>query len=188
MDYVYKLDLNLNFFMDKLRSEFKNSELYELDDNPKFLQTNVSRFFNCDSIHLKGIDWEHAAYFQKINGYTGSIHVDYRTGFWPAINIICSGHTTMEYWHEETVVDAEIYTYGDVGDAFRLKAFKTDKAPDKIYQMPIGVYLINASVPHRATGHGGRRLISLRSMSNLEKTWSQMTELFQDIIDEPSTK
>jgi hypothetical protein len=182
MNYVYRLNLDLDFFSSKLNPEFISSEQYKLSDNPKFHQTGVKYFFNSETLFIKNIHWDQATYFQKTNGFRGSIHLDYSTGFWPGINIIFSGSTTMEYWHTDTLSDAEIYTHGGEYDAFRLKAFRTNKDPDFVYEMLPGVYLINASVPHRATGHGDRRLISLRSQENLNKTWDQMTALFQDLI------
>jgi cell wall assembly regulator SMI1 len=84
----------------------------------------------------------------------------------------------MEYWLPEhtIIMPSEVDDLG--GKVIKCKALTP---PDKIYDMPPGVYLINAWIPHRAFGYGQRYALSLRETKD-NSSWEEVVNKFSSLV------
>ena len=87
----------------------------------------------------------------------------------------------LEYWLPEDIIFSVPET-DETGNYKRIQC-STTKLPYRTYNMLPGAYLVNASVPHRATGHHGRYAFSLRDDTKENvKTWNTVVDIFKDFI------
>ena len=177
LDFVYKLDLPpldeiLLDHPSKLIATGKPFKMYKPDQvlNPHWL--------NWDSF-----TWTSISVFFKPDHTTGTIHTDTITDetLW-GINWIWNGSSIMEYW-----LKSSLPTPITISDCYDNKTFKyTDNfgtlSHDKIYHLSPGAYLVNASMPHRATGTEQRYAVSLRDSRTFSMSWNSVIEKFNPYI------
>jgi len=97
------------------------------------------------------------------------------------INWIYKNDGILEFWDFEKI-EKENITY--VSDKHQYSTFHYNPTTlsDITYQMPPGPYLVNASVPHRASSYRSRYCASLRSTVNT-LSWDSIVYQFKDFID-----
>jgi hypothetical protein len=182
MEYVYKLNLPAlddvlipgcyKILMSRNGMTDKNNTQY-IYSARNFLKPSWRKF--------NGLDWNTLILFYK-GDYKGGIHKDSQDMLLKgAINWIISGHSLMEFWEEEDIRQNQIL----VNDQFEndITLYDTNVRPSKKYILKVGAYLINASVPHRATGIGKRFSASLRSEQTGNFTWKELVDKFQNYIE-----
>lgn len=181
MELVYKLK-NLDYLFDHIRSDFFQSDIPDKSLN-KYYVGKISDFFDIDYFDIKGHRWLSCGYLRKSDGRPGDIHSDVVNdhSLCPAINIIWSGKTIMDFWDiNKPENKSSSHTNGQ--RVFRLYDHINWPA-DYSYTMERGIYLVNATGPHRATCYGDRHLFSIRCPDLFVKTWPYVLEQFDDLIE-----
>lgn len=154
-----------------------------------------TQIFKTEFLKYDNIKWSKAFVFKKTNGIPGELHMDnIKDNLVWGINWIYGGYGLMEYWDKDDFKITE-------NDFIRRKkyqvfTFTPTIKPRYVYFLPPGVYLVNSTKPHRATGFQNRYCVSYRSdmwSHKIEKfksnkfhriVWEDVVELFQDkIID-----
>lgn len=131
------------------------------------------------------IEWSLVHYFFKPD-FQGLIHTDLHDEvecMW-GLNWIVNYSSTVEYWpfssvENDTTVDNSSYQQ----DYKKRSVFKTSVEPEKTYALNSGVYLVNASIPHRFTGHGPRHSFILRPKKKYLISWNDTVKRFQKYIN-----
>jgi hypothetical protein len=184
-EFVYKLNLPP---LTEILLDSAKTELFNAKNNAEHSHLEkLSYYLKPEWLTFNGITWNFVSFFYKSN-YTGLIHIDEQTRVhqlheranW-GINWIHGGSGIMEYWLPEDIIFS-IPQEDETGNYKRIQC-STTKAPYRTYNMSPGAYLVNASVPHRATGYTGRYAFSVRD--NCEKnimTWNAVVDLFKDHI------
>ena len=181
MEYCYKLNLPslnevlIDFEKDIVSLNQSIKPIYFSKKSDKMIKTNWLNFNN--------IPWCTVMVFYKPHGFIGRAHTDSINGAsaW-GINWISGGSGTIEFWDSNKILKPTIVT-----DSVGYKIEDYDKSvkdvpADKTYIQDQGVYLINGSGPHRATGFDNRVCVSLRSFANYHMTWSEVIEKFNKYI------
>lgn len=169
---MYKLNLPP---LDEILSDEGRAKLFVGKDEYLYQLYNPKEILKPEWFKLDDIEWNSALFFYK-NNSTGILHIDV-PGVW-GINWIYQGHGTMEYWTHGGV---EFITTEPDAKGNTLTTCTAIKAPIKIYETPPGVYLTDASYPHRASGYAGRYALSLRCYSNLT-SWDYAVNKFQHLF------
>lgn len=179
MEYVYQLNLP------PLLEVLKKDLIKDInDDSTVILRIKPQDYFNDEILKLKNLNWDRCTCFKKTHTM-GPIHIDSvnNTNLIWGINWIHGEPGHMEYWDDWSSLDQKLIF--DVAGLPRLD-MKPNGPATKIYPtVSNGVYLVNASVPHRANNYSFnvRYAISLRARtSGLD--WPQIIDLFSDLIIE----
>ncbi len=184
LEYIYKLNLpplknvvNINKLNDiiSMTESFKNIHLlYPAEE-----------IFLKDFLNIKDFNFQTASIFKKLN-YTGVIHTDDQDTLkdenenpvW-GINWVYNGISEIEYWERDKI--EFFYKDENTIDSYHIMC-KSKFPPSQQYLLSVDhPYLTNASIPHRATGHGARFLISLRTNS-WTHPWPKLVDIFNDLI------
>ena len=177
-EFVYKL--NLPPLTEILLDTAKNSLFNEKSSLVyKYLKTDCVK---PEWLSFNNYAWDTILFFYKSDA-SGLIHIDGKNisnleerPIW-GINWIYSGNSIMEYWRMEDIITPIINPL-DTNNRTICKSFKK---PYRTYDMPEGVYLVNASFPHKATGFGKRYAFSLRDNTCTE-TWDTVVSNFKNYI------
>ena len=127
-------------------------------------------------------NWNSVLYFYK-NNSSGIIHLDrndrshlpHNPCVW-GINWIYNNNGIMEYWPIEDILHQTLDTRSKY-----ITVCYSDKEPHRTYHMTEGAYLVNASLPHKATGESKRRALSLRD-TTCNETWDEVVDKFKNYI------
>lgn len=176
MEYVYKLNIKT------LEEIFKTEALSYFDKLCNSEEWIYKKFHGRDifkSIAFNGYFLDSAMLFYKNQGHKGDVHVDSDVleHVW-GINWQITGTGTMDYWHPESISKTTHLT--DHLDTKKI-VYEISKPPDKTYIMMPGVYLVYASLPHRASGYG-RMLLSVRAEDKFKTPWAGVVDRFKDYI------
>ncbi len=179
MQLVYKLK-GLDNILDNLKKDFFQGPIPDLLLN-KYRIEQMNSYLDLDYIDIAGIRWTECGYFRKSDGIAGGIHTDTPVldKLIVGINIVHSGTTIMEYWEDDGAMNI-------IKQQKLIRTFShlLKKPPDYSYTLEEGsVYLVNASVPHRAIAKGDRHLFTLRSPAVHTMSWSHVVELFKDHLE-----
>lgn len=181
MELVYKLK-GLNYLFDHIKPSFFQNSITSTSLN-KYYTGDIKDFFDVDFFDIKDYRWLTCGYLRKSDGHTGDIHSDVVNdhSLCAAINIIWSGSTIMEFWDQSKPENAgSILSTGQK----TIRLYDHIKWPsDYSYTMERGIYLVNASGPHRATCYGDRHLFSIRSPETYRKKWHEVLSEFDDLIE-----
>lgn len=186
-EYVYKLNLpNIDKVL-KSFEEVKNLVPTSFTGS-KIFYPDPKDIFNSEWLNYKGLEWDYVSVFIRSGKETSIIHRDDPHSsdslHW-GINWIWGEESVMDYWNDDDSFERKIIV--DSGGAPTLK-MRTDRTPDKQYNMITGVYLINASIPHRVRNLSNEKRIalSLRSKKfrykNPNLYWKDLIDKFQDVI------
>jgi hypothetical protein len=178
-EFLYKLNAPpiTNFLL-----ESKLEKLFVGQDKNLHKIFSATELLKPEYLLWRNHQWNIINFFYKTNGRQGHIHIDGYGGNvdhvqW-GVNWVVGGYGKMEYWLPENV-EITPAAPDDIGGSI-VKCIT--KAPaDKIYITPPGVYLINADVPHRATGFGCRYAFSLRD-TRTPMSWNEVVNSFADLI------
>jgi hypothetical protein len=181
-------ELNLPPFNEIVQSTFSGF-LESTDDYVYIAGYDQKNIVKEEFLKLKNIPWGGYRYFKKSNR-SGSIHsdanyepiTDPNKCIW-GINWIFDGSGLISYWDWKNV-----YRIGNTPGSQNLPKdgvvpkFFTNKLPDFSYaNIKNKAYLVNATVPHRATGELNRKAFSLRPRG-VNYNWENIVELFSDLI------
>lgn len=187
LEQVYELNL-LPF------NKVKNDNFLGFMDNDKSLNylydNNLNVILQNKWLNFLDLDWYSYRYFKK-SLTIGSIHSDLPKGYtdycdnkcaW-GINWIFNGSGKIHFWHFENTEEIG-QTTGSLNKPENGIAPKyySCKQPDYIYDtMCDKVYLINASLPHRAIGYNQRSVFSLRT-KRIDRSWKDVLDIFRNYI------
>ena len=183
-DFIYKLNLpSIENIVDQLKFSMLVESLSNYSSYHKVVPS--SSIIKSEWLTLQGIEFDSLSIFVK-NNVRGIIHSDDRERLkditecpvW-AINWIYNGKCTLEFWEKNNILgtSSDLDTVGSYHTLCH-----TIKPPDKIYHLEdFSPYLVNASIPHRATGIGHRYTFSLRP-TQFNLTWPQVVNNFKDLI------
>ena len=185
VEYVYKL--NFPLLPDILLDSAKKS-LFVGSTEPIHKMMVAKELIKPEWLTFNNIEFVGFDFFYKPN-FVGLIHSDEATELkeptapcvW-GINWIHNGSARMEYWTKEMLNpildEPDSPEYRRPG-YHRIRC-STNVGPIKVYDMTEGAYLVNASVPHRASGFGNRYAGSLRP--KIKKPWLEVVDNFKDYI------
>lgn len=168
--------------------QFFNPQCLEYNDQDLavnyIVNFDINNIVAPEFVDYRGLQWSHLIYFKKQN-ISGSIHIDNThlddgKTLW-GVNWVLDGHGIMEYWNQDAVTTVGV-TAGSLNrEEFGIvPKFVTTNPPNHRFILKKNhVYLINASVPHRAIGLGNRRLLSLRS-HHWHWSWHEVVQRFLD--------
>ena len=187
MEYVYKLDLpdieevlisynNITSLTDK---EFVGSKIF---------YPEPSNIFKSEWLSYKNLSWDYCSLFVRSGNQSSIIHRDNPFNslslHW-GINWVYGKDSCIEFWEESDIISEKIIK--DAGGKETI-LLEIDLPPRKTYSMNKGVYLINASKPHRIRNFSQdfRVALSLRSkkfrFENPETNWKDIVEMFENEI------
>jgi hypothetical protein len=183
-DYVYKLRLpDINEVVYSL-SDIKNLVPRDFYGSQIFYP-EPREFFKPEWLNYKNIEWDYCSLFIRSGKQQSVLHRDNPNSpnalHW-GINWVLGKDSIMEYWDEDKIIEEKIIY--DSGGKTTVKII-ADQASSKQYTMSTGVYLVNASVPHRITNltDDHRIAISLRSKKfryeNPSVLWRDVVEIFK---------
>lgn len=181
MELVYKLK-GLDYLFDHVNQNFFKGLVPDRYLN-RYYVGPMNEFFDVDFFDIKNYRWLACAYLRKSDGNVGDIHSDvvYDESLCPAINIIWSGKTVMEFWD---IGKPENKPSGTVKSQRVIRLYDHITWPsDYSYTMERGIYLVNATGPHRATCYGDRHLFSIRCPDLFVKKWPEILSEFDDLIE-----
>jgi hypothetical protein len=186
-EYLYKLNLpdidevvlSLDYIQNLVPRDFQGSQIFY--PNPRDI-------FKPEWLQYKNLEWDYCSLFIRSGKQQSVLHRDNPHSpdslHW-GINWILGDDSIIEYWDQDKIIEEQIIY--DSGGKTTVK-ITADQTSSKKYAMPTGVYLVNASVPHRVTNltEDLRIAISLRSMSfrkeNPSAEWRDIVEMFGDEI------
>jgi hypothetical protein len=122
-----------------------------------------------------------------------TVHVDSPMYSHPwGINWICGGTRLIEFWDKSTLSTPLLWYTSSTASAqpsevikieIAVPTWKPTTSPIKSYTLlDGGVYLINASTPHRVVGYNSRAAVSIRSKQHLNTPWIQIVNEFSELI------
>jgi hypothetical protein len=167
-EFVYKLDLPpLDTILLEPNKLFSNSITFN--------QYAPKDILKPEWLNWQDLSWDFSLFFYKTDGDTGIIHID-GPGVW-GINWVYNGYGKMDFWNLEEVET----TYELTSLSTPRYRCATKTKPIKTYNTDPGAYLVNASIPHRATGYNQRYTLSLRSYSS-KLSWLQAVNKFKNLM------
>lgn len=126
-------------------------------------------------LEFNGFKWDFVNFFYK-NNHVGFLHSDGPT-VW-GINWVHGGSGSLQYWRpEDTTTTMDFCAMGH-----RRFRHESVKPPYLTYDTPPGAYLVNAIVPHVASGFAGRYAFSLRVYKQKAIPWPEVIERFKEYI------
>ena len=186
-EYSFKLNLprmeHVVLSIETLRTlvpeDFQGSKIFYPDPRD---------IFRPEWLTYKNLEWDYVSLFVRSGGQQSILHRDNPNSpdslHW-GINWILGDNSIMEYWNKDKIINEKIIY--DSGGKTTVK-ITADQNPSKQYTMSTGVYLVNASVPHRVTNLTDERriAISLRSKKfryeNPSVVWRDVVKMFKDEI------
>lgn len=193
MEYVYKL--NLPTIEHVFLSTFTGFDDDDIETNYQY-RTDVGNIIRPEWLTFRNLGCDHLLYFKKLNA-SGKIHTDIGRSYidteigkkstpW-GITWVFEGDGLLEYWPFEDVINSEI-TNGSNNDHSKgiVRTYTSNVPPTKSYYLSNGsCYLVCGKYPHKATGFGGRKVISLRSFKLTHNiSWEEIVSRFSDLITE----
>lgn len=187
IEYCYKL--NLPIIEDVVISLDQIKHLIpENFQGSKIFYPEPQDIFKPEWLSYKDLSWDYVSLFFRSGKNQSVLHrdnvIDRRILHW-GINWVLGSDSIMEYWQENTISQEKIiYDSGGKTTVF----LDTVLPPCKSYVMSYGVYLVNASIPHRITNLSDnlRIAISLRSKKyryeNPNIAWNEIVDTFSDVI------
>ena len=179
---IYKLNVPL---LSECLLDGVEAKLLKPGSWPFFKRAFPVDFFKPEYLVLNNIEWDNVLIFRKQSGVPSPLHSDTsRPGatYW-GINWIHNGDCLMEYWDLADFPEESVFNVPGLlnkPDAVRL--FMKPPGPPKLeYFLKPGAYLINATVPHRATAFGDRYCISYRP-TTADTPWNEIVNKFQNLI------
>lgn len=186
LEQVY--ELNLPSFSEIIRKDFTGFR--SVSENYDYLAgKNLNSIIKPEWLNFHGFKWNSFRYFKK-NAIAGSIHTDLdseedyyaKKCIW-GINWIFNGSGTIDFWHFKNV-NCTGNTLGPANSPkiFNVPKFIATTKPDFSYStFKDKVYLINASLPHKAIGDTNRCAFSLRT-DILSTDWETIVYKFKEYI------
>lgn len=148
-------------------------------------------------LNLNNVEWKNIVYLSLDSNTLTHIHSD-NSGesidsnlenpkfIWFSINFVVSGSGRMDYYLPSQL---DPNCFSDPIDPYQQKNWTTKQQPYKSYEMTTGAYLVNATIPHKATAYEKRLVISLRpNFSGTQgtqlwgKSWEEIVKMFDDYI------
>jgi hypothetical protein len=175
MEYIYKL--NLPPLTDILQ-EGVAEKIFNGGDSSFKRVYDPQQIIKSEWLTWNDIQFNHIDFFYK-NNFVGIVHVDAEHAW--GINWIHNGLGKLEYWlpNDITKVGNELDALGSP----RCR-YIANTPPIKRYTTPPGAYLVNAGIPHLASGKNGRYALSLRSRhpQNQSLRWDDVVTKFKHLI------
>lgn len=195
-EFLYKI--NIPPFIDIARDDWKhNLNWNSLKKLPAVIPANV--LIQDHYLNFNNIEWKNIVRLPLNPTIETFIHSD-NSGdsidpnlenpkmIWFAINFVLSGSGRMDYYLPSQL-DPE--PFSDPNDPYQQKNWTTKQQPYKSYEMTTGAYLVNATIPHRATAYNERIVLSVRPNRMGEqgkhlwgKNWDGIVDMFKEYIDE----
>lgn len=189
-EYVYKIDFP---FVDKvIISHDKINDLIPKNFvGSQIFYVNPKDILKPQWLSFKNIDWDYMSVFIRSANKESILHRDDPLGdnylHW-GINWVIGDASVMQYWNEDMVNSKKII-YDSGGE--KTVMLDSDLPPIKQYFMKTGVYLVNASIPHKVKNLSSdiRIALSLRSkkfrLENPNIKWNDILKIFNDFIEDP---
>lgn len=188
LEQVYELNLpsfdkiSLNNFL-----EINQEKKYIYSTNFNFKE--IIDFNKLPQLNDLNFRWNSYRYFKKSN-IRGTIHTDLESDIngeifecvW-GINWVFGGDGTIEFWNFDNVIKtgttlgAQNFPNLGVVPKFLGKS----QANFKYKTLNNKVYLINATLPHRASGNSNRNVFSLRT-DDFSIEWKDVVKKFEKLI------
>ena len=186
-EYVYKLNLpdiadvviSLDHIKNLVPQDFQGSQIF---------YPEPYKIFKPEWLTYKNLEWDYCSLFIRSGNQQSVLHRDNPNSpdalHW-GINWILGDDSIMEYWDKDKITEEKIIY--DSGGKTTVK-ITADQTSSKQYTMSTGVYLVNASVPHRVTNltENRRIAISLRSKKfryeNPSVVWRDVVKLFSSDV------
>jgi hypothetical protein len=193
-EFCYKL--NILPFTDIVKDDWKkNLNIEAIKKIPTVSPANVAiqeQYLNFNTIEWKNIvclplDVNATTYIHSDNsGDTIDSNLENPKLIWFAINFVILGTGRMDYYLPSQL---EPDFFHDPTDSYKQKNWNTKQQPHKSYNMSSGAYLVNATLPHRASAYEKRLVISLRPNFMGEqgrllwsKSWEDIVKMFDNYI------
>jgi len=192
-DMIFKLNLPMldECVLDNVHKDYLNNS--NIPYHSGIL--NSSSIFKKEYQVINDIKFTNVIIWGRKDNYPGLSHTDSgdNTLKW-AINWIHGGSGIMEYWDFDNV-DGASKVCQEKSD-YLVKLFETSKPANLVYFLTPGVYLVNTSAVHRATGFNSRYCVSLRSKNWMSKfkhlplhqlstiKWINVVDIFRDKIQD----
>jgi len=200
-ELCYKL--NIPPFIDMVRDDWKENLIIESPKKRNFNSIKIPIVSPAklavkeEYLNFNNVEWKNIVYLSLDSGIVTHIHSD-NSGdsidpnlenpkfIWFAINFVVSGSGRMDYYLPSQL-DPD--SFSDPTDPYHQKNWTTKQQPYKSYEMTTGAYLLNATIPHKATAHEKRLVISLRPNFSGEqgaklwgKSWDNIVKMFDNYI------
>jgi hypothetical protein len=200
-ELCYKL--NIPPFIDMVRDDWKENLIIESPKKRNFNSIKIpivspaNLAIKEEYLNFNNVEWKNIVYLSLDSGIVTHIHSD-NSGdsidpnlenpkfIWFAINFVVSGSGRMDYYLPSQL-DPD--SFSDPTDPYHQKNWTTKQQPYKSYEMTTGAYLLNATIPHKATAHEKRLVISLRPNFSGEqgaklwgKSWDNIVKMFDNYI------
>lgn len=187
IDFIHRLNLpdiadvviSLDHIKNLVPQDFQGSQIFYPEPRD---------IFKSEWLLYKNFEWDYCSLFIRSGKQQSVLHRDNphspESLHW-GINWISGEDSIMEYWDEDKITEERIIY--DSGGKTTVK-ITADQTPSKQYTMSTGVYLVNASVPHRVTNLTDERriAISLRSKKfryeNPSVVWRDVVKIFKSEI------
>jgi hypothetical protein len=187
IEFLYKLnlpDLKEVLISPDILKQFIPNNL----QGSKIFYPEPAEIFKSEWLNFKGYTWDYCSLFVRSGNQNSIIHRD--NPFSPnslhwGINWVLGKDSFMDYWNTSQIRKEEIIV--DSGGE-KTVILEINEPPIKSYLTENGVYLVNASAPHRVRNESGelRVAISLRSktlrMSKIFTQWDEVVNDFETII------
>lgn len=191
LEFLYRLNLpSLDAVLH--RKDVLGTFTEKLSNGSRIFYPDPNEIFKKEWLEYKGLHWDYVSIFVRSATTTGMIHRDNPDNndqlHW-GINWIVGDNGCMDYWLPGQINQEKIVT--DIGGG-QTVSLVTDEQPYRQYDTYTGVYLINASVPHRARNLSDKKRIAISLHSkkfryqNPRATWQKIIDLFQIEIDQCS--
>lgn len=193
MELCYKL--NIPNFTDIVKDEYKEHLTYE--KMCRLVHVNSCQNLLKEEFHnFNDIEWYRLMLFPLTKETKSFIHSDNWADKEPvdkpsmtlwAINFVIAGNSNQSYWLPSQL-DPDPFLDESSGDQIN---YHSDERPYKSYDMSLGAYLVNITVPHKGTALSEERLLaSLRPRMNVHslkeywrtKTWEDIVNIFDKYI------
>ncbi len=194
IELCYKL--NIPPFIDIVRDDWgKNLNFESVKKIPAVSPANLA--IQEQYLNFNNVEWKNIVRLPLDVGVVTHIHSD-NSGdtidsnlenpkfIWFAINFVVLGSGRMDYYLPSQL-DPD--SFSDPTDPYQQKNWTTNQQPYKSYEMTTGAYLLNATIPHKATAHEKRLVISLRPNFSGEqgaklwgKSWDSIVKMFDNYI------
>lgn len=178
---IYKLDLPP---FQECILEGIDDKLFHLNHENHYIKMNPEDVFKPEFLTFKNFKWIVVLIFLLKSNTSGPVHMDNtdpkKFTDW-GINWIYKGYGIMEYWNLNNLKSEDTKYVVDRKQGPPLFHYTPTTPPDARYILKPGVYLVNASTPHRATGIQDRYCVSYRSNTRTVP-WCDIIDMFKDVI------
>jgi len=191
MEYVYKLNLPSveHVFLETFKGFNDDDKNYNYQ-----YREDLKNIIRPEWLAFKNFKWDHLLYFKKQN-VEGRIHTDIKFNIMDTkygmdsvpwgVTWVYEGDGVLDYWHFDQVTLDEVTNGSDNNNKKGVvRTYSATIPPVKSYKLlENNCYLVSGKFPHKATGFGGRKVISLRTSEMMyDITWEEIVDIFKEYM------